>query len=370
MRKNIIRFTNMGTVRFNGIELTNDYFFSKMEKDITISPQTYLVSSDYLNKEYTIILGGQEYSVVFEKDGYLAKKSIMESLNKLVSTRNNAKTRTYEDNSNEIYKDAREYIIKNNDTRKEELRDESLRYEREKYHIFENVWKTFKKFNIAEKRGTGKGLSLLILVLSLVFRIFASGIGVANSLAQTIYSISLCNFNMLNWWLDDTKYRGIWASIVSVLALPFTFIYHVFKKLENFVDHCRLVDNCKKQIIGKEKDVQKTKADVNEINNILNDVNTNYLNNESVNLRTTLDKINSLRNKILSIKDKETNMKYTKELLELVSYYIDSATKIKKQSLEFLNKQLDNLSKRIDEENKKDDSFEEETVFQKSIGAR
>ena len=388
MKKNVVYFTNLGIVKSNDFELTNEYFFSTMKREISNNPNKFYVTKNEENNEYNVVFKGEPYRAILGKDGYLETKEIVDYLDELVDLSNKIKgIRQEEDKKNiydkqrrkEIFDMAEAGIIETNEEKIAKIDILKNKYKKNGYKVFKNVWEVFKSLNLGKKRDN-------IYVDIFGFAIGA-GIGVCsaeifgNYLIGAIFCSIAC-VSLLSMFLDITipYYRGIWGTLLSIITLPFSVIYHGIKKLIYTINCHREINNIKKTITKTKKEELKSKINDNELNKYLSEETINELKNRSVDYSNTILVINDIKDKINLINDEKISNNFKRELYEIVKYYTDASMNIKRKDYlsQILSNQLVDLNRRVEEKIREEeysrnndcDNLIEEINQQKSIGAR
>ena len=403
MRNGVIYFTNLGIVKSNEFEFTNDRFFNNMENMIATKPKQYSVAYDKEKNEYKIVYDNRAYSVILGKDGYLERTTIVDMLNKLVKNSTSYdEIRKEEDEKNQyiaekreqIFDNARKGIIRTNDEKRAAIKINDDKYRNEKYKFWNGVFKIFKKINWGDKKLLFSIVDVIAVLLSIIIGASASLLGlvtlelVAKITAGCAFT-SLFGTVLINSIIDDVSctnfdegINGIWPFIFSLVTLPFNITYNLVKKIISVVKHYSIKKDLQKGIydFNYRRKKTKSKKSIDEVNKYINEIALKNMNDAPTNMHKTIDAVTSLKDKILEVKDSRLSKKFAKELYEIINYYIDASLNIKEKDKvsNILSNQLIDLTRRVDdvlekENNKNNEGCNNliETIdYQKSIGTR
>lgn len=404
-----INFTNLGTVRLTNDELTNELFFNKMNRLINDNVSLNRVIYDENDDCYKIIYHGDEYEVKY-RNSFLTskceKQDIIYSLNKLVDLSKYQKTIQEEKNCHEEEKikikqelidKVKNGIVNSNEEKMTKISIIDDEYKNNKTKIFKLTWKKIKDINVSmfvRKNNLISGIRLFSVLITALAFLCELGFFISSSEYVVIFLMlptlgafaDSCFFIhqiKAGSFLDDRAYSGIYATIASIIALPFLLGYYTTKRFIEIIKRGISIHNVKKTITDLKKEQQmrkqlsKTKINIKEVSKVLNNVLNN---NESIELKNILKEINELKENIQLIKDKSISREYANNLYEIIKYYIEASSNIKSSDKnkinDFLVLQVKDLSIKVDDElrkEKEDNSCDEmlNTIsYQKSIGTR
>ena len=402
IRDNYIYFTNLDTVKCNQFELTINRFFTNMLNLINRDVSNYNVSYDNDKNQYIITYNGKTYIAKYGKND-LGKdcedEELISILNTLVDTSTNYKKLLEEDKEIKEYKNEqrakilekiKDEVIVTQSDKEAKLYLLEKEYEEKKFHYWKEVLNTLKRQNTGTKNPDYiyviMGVGLLITVfLAVILSIFGLRAYVSYSiLASAIFATDAFSVALAEY--HHRKYLGLFASILSILRLPFTLIKQLVKKINLRKSYKEDIKEVKKSLVkindvlSKKERIFKKPINVDELKDYIENIGIVNMRKQEVDLSTTIEMISSLKDKILSIKEEKYKDKFALELFEIIKYYTTVKINIKKKEdlSNILFSQVGDLNKRVDEvlrkenteSNNKCDEFIDKINYQKSIGGR
>ena len=403
MRKGVIYFTNLGIVKSNEFEFTNDRFFTNMKNMITKKPNQNFVTYDEEKNEYKIAYNNCEYEVILGKDGYLERTTIVDMLNELVEIstfverirkEENDKNQYIDEQRKQIFDNAKKGIIRTNEEKQAAIKINNDEYKNGKYKFWKEVFKIFKKLNWRKDDIWFVAIDAVATVIFCIAGGVTSALGlvVLEKIAEVCACVSLSDLfstMLINSLIDEFGsccygygIRGIWLFVFSLVTLPLNMVYNLGKKIKNVAKHYTENKRLQNGIhdIKNTRIIHKSKKNIDEVNKFIDEYAVKNMAVAPTNLHKTIEVVTSLKDKILEVKDNRLSKKFAKELYEIINYYTDASINIseKDKASNILSSQLIDLKERVDKElenennknNEECDNLIESIEHQKSIGAR
>jgi hypothetical protein len=398
IEENYIYFTNLDTVKCKEFEYSNNRFFINMRNLINNDPHKYNVKHDKENDQYIIVYDGKSYKTKYGKkdlDSNCEDENVLEILNKLVDITNIQidlekeeldKEKHDEKEHEKVVNSAKLGILVSNEEKTAKIDLINNDYKDNKFHFWKGVWEKIVNLNVGDVHSSHPLISVVsggVVVIVCIVLAASLGVDLYGFIGLGIFSIlSIDAFSVIPAVNNcEEGYRGLCASLLSLLLLPINLGMNLVKKLRNVFKHRKEISNIKKTIFKTEKKVNlsRNKVNIDELSKFLSNQGRELLNNSPTDLTKTIESINELKDKILTIKDKNKSTKLAKELYDIIMYYVEANNNVKdknKISNNLFN-QIGDLNKRVDDELNKEnesnnnyDSLIENIEHQKSFGAR
>ena len=396
-----INFTKYKTVKISNSEVPNNVFMGEMIRLITHDVDHYGVYYDYEYDYFKIMYDGCSYVIhgshkPIGKDNY--KKEIINELNHLCNVTK------YQKEANKFCEEAVssketktplkeiEKFILNEEDKLKEIKE---RYKNNKIRPFSITNDLFRKINYGKSNGLSQVFNGTMALSSL------SLIGGAIALPQFFFFwILLVAFGIVDgviWILNEMDvnrygWRGMYHSLISIifypLSLTFITLKKTYEKIKELVDIHKIEKN-----IGKRNAKLKAR-NIKSIESSLMESKDLRVDSKRIVLDT--DEFEELKNKILSIRDKNKQKEYGIVLLQAIADSLEVKKNkfgpLRERDYSNIKYQMEELNKRVKEElekereqdnikrveyrlmseitDKKEEVIEECFEKQKSIGTR
>ena len=365
-----LTFTKFNTVKFFKTEMANERFFKDMCKKIDEDVNLYGVYYDLKKDRYTIVYNGDSYDVKFG-DKYLTsdctKWDIATRLDSLALATNNILTLKRVKQKKEVNEMSdKEDILKKADNGVLRTNDEKIKAikalsKESKHALLKNLKRVFellKKNNYstiselpANIFGWAKLVEIGVSIMVGIPILFSFIVGSSPAwLAITVLVvIADCLCIIPCWNSDFTRdgvYFGIFGTLLSILALPFHFVYSLIKTVVDIITIKFKKHEIKNSIIDKQKAKNiNLKINVKNISKALL-----YLEKtDNVNTTKLSEQINELKNSILNINNNKIKTEYKNKLLDILNKYFDSVVDNDTKN-ELLNNQIIDLKIKVENE--------------------
>lgn len=406
---NELYFSEFNIVRCKEFELLQDDFLYKMSRLITNNYEGYNVSYDSNNDTYSVVYNYNRYTVRFSNkfinngndnkiknnlDTLVRLSKFQRELHDEVSKKKNIE----EEKKKKLYEKVRYNVARTVEEKEAEIELLKKDYRNDATPVFANTFDTLRDIN----EGDPNDLEFLRTILGVIGGL---ALGVMTIMAligeavMPVWAFIAAGFTTLDFILYivsdniDLEYRGLYATIYSIIASPFILGFNTAKRL---VEKIKLLI----KIIPKRRDIKMLKTGKKQKkvkNNNLNDIlkTTKKDKKEKVNnVVVSFKEFNDIKNNILLIKDSKKKKELADELYKVLEYCIkfsNTSTSFKNKTYELLLEQLSALKEKVDNELKEDNQTEvdnrtyyklmseikekkgepiEEESFQKRIGAR
>lgn len=395
-----INFTKYKTVKISNSEVPNNVFMGEMIRLITHDVDHYGVYYDYEYDYFKIMYDGYSYVIhgshkPIGKDNY--KKEIINELNHLCNVTK------YQKEANKFCEEAVsgketktplkeiEKFILNEEDKLKEIKE---RYKKNKIKPFSITNDLFKKINYGKRNSVAQLFSGSFSMASLGL------IGALIVLPEYYYFWILVPLGIIDgviFLLNDSNYnrygwRGIYASLFSIIFYPIsifvTTLMKTINKIKELVDIHKIEKN-----IGKRNAKLKAR-NIKSIESSL--MESKDLRVDSKRIILDADEFEELKNKILSIRDKNKQKEYGIVLLQAIADSLEVKKNkfgpLRERDYSNIKYQMEELNKRVKEElenereqdnikrveyrlmseitDKKEEVIEECFEKQKSIGTR
>lgn len=396
MKNNNIYFTNLGIIKCKEFELTYRSFYDKMSRLICNDPSCYQIVYDEEENEYKVIYNSNTYFVKFGRDGFCEKHEAVELLDKLIKIQSNSQKMKKEENDKKenderkrkaLLDRVRKGILETKEEKEMKIANLKEQHKDKKFHLWKSVWKFFKSMNYGDVWEYHDNASMAVGMAFIIPILVFGALG--NNLLAVIFFALFVIFLVDSATVSISSiyggYKGLIKSILSILALPFNVLYNVLRKVIDEVGHQKEIHDIKKTIDnleGKDDFIPKSKINIKEVYEFINQLSDKAFNKDNVNLDTIYKNVIELKNNIILIKDSRKRNKFAQELYEIIEYYVDANNYIKDKDnvSKIFYTGINDLTKRVSDELNKEKEVEEtkndydtlmDTISnQKSIGAR
>lgn len=416
MSKNVVYFTNLKTVKSNEFELLQNDFFHKMSRLIISDSNCYSVNYDKNYDCYTIVYDGELYEVKSGKEKVSSKfdnQQILYYLNQLVELSEFQKKLQNEEIDLKIQVEKRKERLleqaKKGMFGTVEVNEAELEriIEQDREHgtkIIADSLETISDINVGDPddmemwRATTGILGIIVLIITVILSLCGEAIP-----AILFYISGFCALDFGIYFLTalkDIDYRGLWATIGSIIAAPFIFIgktiLKVYEKITLFSKKREILKRISEL---KSINVPKVKNNIkdrnpNVVDEVLKPSNKKSSNKSLNNIMLSFKEFDDIKNNILLIKDNKVKKELANELYGILENCMKATnSSMKEKTFEILTGYISNLQTKVDyalkheqeidnqtttyyklmseiKESKEEVKSSEEVIKQKSIGAR
>jgi hypothetical protein len=416
MSKNVVYFTNLKTVKSNEFELLQNEFFHKMSRLIISDSNCYSVNYDKNYDCYTIVYDGELYEVKSGKEKISSKfdnQQILYYLNQLVELSEFQKKLQNEeiDLKNQVEKRKERLLeqakkgmfgtVEVNEAELERIIEQDRVYGTK---IIADSLETISDMNVGDPddmelwRGPTGILGVIVLIITVILSLCGEAIP-----AILFYIAGFCTLDLGIYFLTSVKdidYRGLWATIGSIIAAPFIFIgktaLKVYEKITLFSKKREILKRISEL---KSINVPKVKNNIkdrnpNVVDEVLKPSNKKSSNKSLNNIMLSFKEFDDIKNNILLIKDNKVKKELANELYGILESCMKATnSSMKEKTFEILTGYISNLQTKVDyalkqeqeidnqtttyyklmseiKESKEEVKSSEEVIKQKSIGVR
>ena len=235
-----------------------------------------------------------------------------------------------------IMEKAKEKIIDSNKEKENEIANLIEKDQKNKTNIIKKTLETLKYMNVPDRR-IWEPTSLRLIVGVLAISIFLTHFITEGIPVFVAWICGFLTIDGILWFpsmITDFRYRGLVASLASIISAPFILGYNLCARLIEKIKLKLGIKNIKKTIVDVKK-IEKKR-------------NANDENKKGKTKDIGIKELNKVQEKLMAIQNSADKDEYTNNLKEIAKYYLESLESLGKDKAQsILKDQIDDLMEEI-----------------------